>query len=57
MDTPDPNATAGTAAIPACDFADLSTTCLVCGTPMHQEHAHYRCPACGWRDACCDGPY
>jgi len=36
---------------------DLSTVCLVCDTPMRQEHAHYRCPACGWRDSCCDGPY
>jgi len=37
--------------------ADLSTTCLQCGSPMREEHAHYRCPACGWRDSCCDGPY
>jgi len=36
---------------------DLSTTCLACGAPMHEEHAHYRCPECGWRDSCCDGPY
>lgn len=36
---------------------DLSTVCLACGTPMREEHAHYRCPACGWRDSCCDGPY
>jgi hypothetical protein len=36
---------------------DLSTVCLQCGTPMREEHAHYRCPACGWRDSCCDGPY
>jgi hypothetical protein len=36
---------------------DLSVTCLVCGTGMNPEHAHYRCPACGWRDSCCDGPY
>jgi hypothetical protein len=39
---------------PACD---LSTTCLQCGEQMREEHAHYRCPACGWRDSCCDGPY
>jgi rubrerythrin len=32
---------------------DLSTTCMVCGSPMSAEHAHYRCPACGWRDSCC----
>ncbi len=36
---------------------DLSTTCLQCGAGMREEHAHYRCPACGWRDSCCDGPY
>ncbi|MFO7591406.1 MAG: hypothetical protein R6X23_11020 [Acidimicrobiia bacterium] len=36
---------------------DLSTTCLQCGAEMREEHAHYRCPACGWRDSCCDGPY
>jgi predicted RNA-binding Zn-ribbon protein involved in translation (DUF1610 family) len=39
-----------------CDL-DLSTTCLACGAPMREEHAHYRCPECGWRDSCCDGPY
>ncbi|MGZ4734197.1 MAG: hypothetical protein ACXVKA_10460 [Acidimicrobiia bacterium] len=37
--------------------ADLSTMCLACGEAMREEHAHYRCPACGWRDSCCDGPY
>ena len=31
---------------------DLSTVCLVCDTPMRPEHAHYRCPACGWRHNC-----
>ena len=36
---------------------DLSTTCLQCGALMREEHAHYRCPECGWRDSCCDGPY
>ncbi|HEY5173405.1 MAG TPA: hypothetical protein VIK54_16910 [Acidimicrobiia bacterium] len=36
---------------------DLSVTCFVCGAGMRPEHAHYRCPACGWRDSCCDGPY
>jgi predicted RNA-binding Zn-ribbon protein involved in translation (DUF1610 family) len=39
---------------PTCD---LSTICLACGEQMREEHAHYRCPACGWRDSCCDGPY
>ncbi|HUY22132.1 MAG TPA: hypothetical protein VMV22_07300 [Acidimicrobiales bacterium] len=36
---------------------DLSTVCMACGAGMRPEHAHYRCPACGWRDSCCDGPY
>ena len=36
---------------------DLSTTCLHCGAQMRPEHAHYRCPECGWRDSCCDGPH
>jgi hypothetical protein len=36
---------------------DLSTACGLCGEAMVPEHAHYRCPACGWRDSCCDGPY
>ncbi|HEV8623635.1 MAG TPA: hypothetical protein VG034_04200 [Acidimicrobiia bacterium] len=42
---------------PATAEGDLSTICLVCGEEMRPEHAHYRCPACGWRDSCCDGPY
>ncbi|HUJ59566.1 MAG TPA: hypothetical protein VLX92_13765 [Kofleriaceae bacterium] len=33
--------------------ADLSTTCPSCGAQMQPEHAHYRCPACGYRDSCC----
>jgi tRNA(Ile2) C34 agmatinyltransferase TiaS len=32
---------------------DLSTTCPSCGTQMQPEHAHYKCPACGYRDSCC----
>jgi hypothetical protein len=36
---------------------DISTICLACGEQMREEHAHYRCPKCGWRDSCCDGPY
>ncbi len=32
---------------------DLSTTCPSCSTQMQPEHAHYRCPACGYRDSCC----
>lgn len=33
--------------------ADLSTTCPNCSTEMLPEHAHYKCPACGYRDSCC----
>jgi tRNA(Ile2) C34 agmatinyltransferase TiaS len=32
---------------------DLSTTCPSCGAQMQPEHAHYKCPACGYRDSCC----
>jgi hypothetical protein len=32
---------------------DLSTTCPNCNAQMQPEHAHYRCPACGYRDSCC----
>jgi len=32
---------------------DLSTTCPSCGSEMRPEHAHYKCPACGYRDSCC----
>ena len=32
---------------------DLSTTCPSCASQMQPEHAHYRCPACGYRDSCC----
>lgn len=35
------------------DEHDLSTTCPSCGTEMRPEHAHYRCPTCGYRDSCC----
>jgi rubrerythrin len=27
--------------------------CDSCGTPMEPEHAHYRCPACGYLLPCC----
>lgn len=37
----------------AAEEHDLSTTCPSCGTEMRPEHAHYRCPACGYRDSCC----
>lgn len=32
---------------------DLSTTCPNCNTQMQPEHAHYKCPTCGYRDSCC----
>jgi hypothetical protein len=35
---------------PARDL-DLSTTCPNCSAEMHPEHAHYRCPVCGYRDS------
>jgi rubrerythrin len=27
--------------------------CDVCGHPMEPEHAHYRCPSCGYILPCC----
>lgn len=33
------------------DEHDLSTTCPNCTSQMHPEHAHYRCPTCGYRDS------
>ena len=27
--------------------------CPDCLHPMRPEHAHYRCPNCGYRDSCC----
>lgn len=35
---------------PTCD---LTTTCPTCLVEMLPEHAHYKCPACGYRDSCC----
>jgi tRNA(Ile2) C34 agmatinyltransferase TiaS len=35
---------------PACD---LTTTCPTCMIEMQPEHAHYKCPSCGYRDSCC----
>jgi hypothetical protein len=32
---------------------DLSITCPTCQISMRPEHAHYRCPQCGYRDSCC----
>jgi hypothetical protein len=31
--------------------ADLSTMCPSCTIEMYPEHAHYRCPVCGYRDS------
>jgi hypothetical protein len=28
--------------------------CPLCGGDLVPEHAHFRCPGCGWRDSCCD---
>ncbi|CAN5434301.1 hypothetical protein BH11MYX1_BH11MYX1_20690 [soil metagenome] len=30
---------------------DLSTTCPTCMVEMQPEHAHYKCPSCGYRDS------
>jgi rubrerythrin len=27
--------------------------CDACGYPMEPEHAHYKCPACGYIQPCC----
>lgn len=27
--------------------------CDACGAPMEPEHAHYRCPMCGYILPCC----
>ncbi|HTJ47423.1 MAG TPA: hypothetical protein VL463_35230 [Kofleriaceae bacterium] len=32
---------------------DLSITCPTCMIAMQPEHAHYKCPKCGYRDSCC----
>lgn len=28
--------------------------CPQCGHELSEEHAHYKCTKCGWRDSCCD---
>jgi hypothetical protein len=30
---------------------DLTTTCPTCMVEMKPEHAHYKCPSCGYRDS------
>jgi len=44
-----------TAAPPACRPVDDSKRlpCDLCGHPMEPEHAHYKCPACGYILPCC----
>ena len=32
---------------------DLTVTCPTCVIEMQPEHAHYKCPQCGYRDSCC----
>ncbi|HEY7280068.1 MAG TPA: 50S ribosomal protein L4 [Actinomycetota bacterium] len=27
--------------------------CPVCQAPMEPEHAHHRCPSCGYIEPCC----
>jgi hypothetical protein len=46
--------TAG-ATTPACVPTQESKRlpCDACGHPMEPEHAHYRCPACGYILPCC----
>lgn len=43
-------------AAPATPRSVFSTfaECPLCGGDLVAEHAHFRCPACGWRDSCCD---
>ena len=36
-----------------CPLAPLKE-CPLCGRKLLQEHQHYKCPSCGWRDSCCD---
>ncbi len=30
---------------------DLTTKCPTCMVDMQPEHAHYKCPSCGYRDS------
>jgi predicted RNA-binding Zn-ribbon protein involved in translation (DUF1610 family) len=32
-------------------MCDLTTTCPTCMIEMQPEHAHYKCPSCGYRDS------
>ena len=49
-------ATAGSLdASPACVVTSESkrVPCDLCGHPMEPEHAHHRCPECGYILPCC----
>jgi hypothetical protein len=37
----------------AATACDLTKTCPTCLVEMLPEHAHYKCPQCGYRDSCC----
>jgi hypothetical protein len=41
---------------PAVPCSALATfeECPMCASALEPEHAHFRCPHCGWRDSCCD---
>jgi hypothetical protein len=45
-----PDFMSGAGVDPARDL-DFSTTCPNCTAQMLPEHAHYKCPACGYRDS------
>jgi len=42
-------------AIASCATAAESRrpSCPVCSAPMEPEHAHHKCPACGYIEPCC----
>jgi len=44
-----------TATAPACSPVTESRRppCPVCQAPMEPEHAHHKCPACGYIEPCC----
>ena len=49
------SAMSGYAESEPCEVVSGSTRvpCDVCGRPIEPEHAHYRCPACGYILPCC----
>jgi hypothetical protein len=46
-------ARSGAARCPPGRAPAVDILCPACGIEMHPEHAHYRCPQCGYRDSCC----